>query len=130
MEVIQELLELLKNELFITWEDEITNKRLTRIIKNATASMNNKLGVEINYLEDELAQNLFLQLCVYIYNGVTNDFDNNYYHEINQLRMYYEVNGVDTDDPVDETSVYCCDSEGNRLLDLEGYQLILEKEGE
>ena len=91
MEVIQELLELLKDELFITWEDEITNKRLTRIIKNAVASMNNKLGAEINYLEDELAQNLFLQLCVYIYNGVTNDFDNNYYHEINQLRVYYEV---------------------------------------
>ena len=91
MEVIQELLELLKNELFITWEDEKTNSRLTRIIQNAIPTMNYKLGAEINYSEAGQEQNLFLTYCVYVYNNCLKDFDINYRSEIYQVRMAYEV---------------------------------------
>ena len=93
MEVIQELLELLKNELFITWEDEKTNARLERIVKNAIPTMNYKLGTEIDYTKESQAQNLFLVYCVYAYNNCLKDFDENYRSEIYQIRMTYEVQG-------------------------------------
>ena len=86
------LLELLKEELFITWDDERTNSRLNRIINNAIVSMNYKLGAELDYTMEGMEQHLFLQYCVYAFNGTTNEFDNNYYHEINQIRAFYEVN--------------------------------------
>lgn len=87
---MEELLNLLKEELFITWEDERTDSRLLRIIENAIPSMNFKLGYEADYTTEKIEQNLFLQYCVYVYNGLSNEFDANYYHEINQLRMLHD----------------------------------------
>lgn len=88
---MEKLLEILKNELFITWDDEETNKRLTRIISNAIPTMNTKLGAEVEYSEEGMEQNLFINYCVYVYNGKTNDFDDNYCAELMQVRHLYEV---------------------------------------
>ena len=85
------LQEILKQELFITWTDEDTEARLTRIIENAQSAMNHKLGAVIDYSIPGMEQNLFIQYCVYVYNGIANEFDNNYYHELAQVRMIYEV---------------------------------------
>lgn len=87
------LLEVLLNELYITWEDEETFKKLQRIILNAIPTMNYKLGAEIDYSEDGIEQNLFINYCVYVYNGCANEFDVNYFNEIMQVRMMYEVMG-------------------------------------
>ena len=87
-----ELLQLLKNELFITWDDEETNERLMRIISNAIPTMNYKLGADIDYSINGMEQTLFLNYCVYYYNNCVEEFDNNYLHEINQIRLFYEVN--------------------------------------
>lgn len=90
------LLQLLRNELTITWEDEETNMRLERIILNAISTMNFKLGASIDYSEDGMEQNLFINYCVYVYNGCANEFDTNYFNEIMQVRLKYEVmNGED-----------------------------------
>lgn len=85
------LREILKQELFITWVDEDTEARLSRIIESAYSAMNHKLGAELNYAVPGMEQNLFIQYCVYVYNGVADEFDNNYYHELAQVRMLYEV---------------------------------------
>ncbi len=85
------LLQLLRNELTITWEDEETNMRLERIILNAIPTMNFKLGASIDYSEDGMEQNLFINYCVYVYNGCANEFDTNYFNEIMQVRLKYEV---------------------------------------
>lgn len=88
------LLRMLRNELFITWEDEETMMRLQRIILSAIPTMNYKLGVsDIDYSEDGMEQNLFINYCVYVYNGCANEFDENYFNEIMQIRQYYEVYG-------------------------------------
>lgn len=89
------LLQMLRNELFITWEDEETIMRLQRIILNAIPTMNYKLGADIDYSEDGIEQNLFINYCVYVYNGCANEFDTNYFNEIMQVRMRYEVLGND-----------------------------------
>lgn len=81
------LLEILLNELYITWEDEETIKKLQRIIMNAIPTMNFKLGGEIDYSEDGMEQNLFINYCVYVYNNCANEFDNAYFNEIMQIRM-------------------------------------------
>ena len=88
---IGKLIKLLKNELFITWEDQETETRLQRIINNAIPTMDYKLGAQINYDVDGPEQNLFLIYCTYVYNNCVKDFDINYQGEIYQLRMLYEV---------------------------------------
>jgi hypothetical protein len=85
------LLQLLRNELTITWEDDETNMRLERIILNAIPTMNYKLGATIDYSIDGIEQNLFINYCVYVYNGCANEFDVNYFNEIMQVRYKYEV---------------------------------------
>lgn len=85
------LLQLLRNELYITWEDDETNMKLERIILNAIPTMDYKLGATIDYSADGMEQNLFINYCVYVYNGCSNEFDNNYFNEIMQVRMRYEV---------------------------------------
>lgn len=85
------LLQLLRNELTITWEDDETNMRLERIILNAIPTMNYKLGATIDYSADGMEQNLFINYCVYVYNGCANEFDTNYFNEIMQVRIKYEV---------------------------------------
>ena len=89
------LQEILKQELFITWTDEETEMRLARIIESAYSAMNHKLGVALDYETPSMEQNLFIQYCVYVYWGKANEFDDNYYHELAQVRMFYEVEGYE-----------------------------------
>lgn len=87
------LLKMVKNALFITWEDEENDLRIARIIMNAIPTMNYKLGATIDYSESGIEQNLFITYCVYVYNECANRFDGNYFNEIMQVRMKYEVLG-------------------------------------
>ena len=91
MEEFQYLAELLKNELMITWDDDETTIRINRIIRNAVSSLDNKLGVKINYAECSQEQELLIAYCVYLYNNTGNEFDINYQNDIMQLRAKYEV---------------------------------------
>lgn len=84
------LLRILKNELYITYEDEDTDNRLARIIVNAIPTMNYKLGANLDYSQNGIEQNLIIAYCVYVYNGCANQFDENYFNEIMQVRMMYE----------------------------------------
>ena len=81
-----------KDHLNITWDEEETNRKIERIIKDAIAILNWKLGAEIDYSEEEGQEhNLLLDYCMYAYNQCTNEFDNNYFNEIMQIRQKYEV---------------------------------------
>lgn len=91
----EKLFQILINELYITWEDEETHKKLTRIIQNAIPTMNFKLGADIDYSEYGMEQNLFINYCVYVYNNCANEFDSNYFNEIMQVRMMQEVRRKD-----------------------------------
>lgn len=86
---------LLKSELFITWKDSEVDTRLYRIILNAIDAMNHKIGAKVDYTVPSLEQALFINYCVYVYNGIENEFDNNYFHEIMQARIRHEVEDSD-----------------------------------
>ncbi|MGM9534897.1 MAG: hypothetical protein ACI3VR_06575 [Intestinibacter sp.] len=88
---VEYLVELLKNELLITWEEDETNLKLTRIVTGGIQALNYKLGAEIDYTESGLEQEVFLAYCVYAYNGCLNEFDEAYQNNIMQIRHKYEV---------------------------------------
>ena len=88
---VEYLVELLKNELLITWDEDETNLKLTRIIIGGIQALNYKLGAEINYNEAGLEQELLLAYCVYVWNGCGNEFDEAYQNDIMILRHKYEV---------------------------------------
>ena len=92
---MEELKQILKNELFITWEDEETEKRLERTILNAIPTLNHKIGADVDYFTNGIEQNLFINYCVYVYNGKADEFDTNYQHEISQIRIIYEVQNLE-----------------------------------
>ena len=92
------LLAMLKNELFITWEDTDTDLKLARIISNAIPTLNHKLGANIDYTVEGQEQELFIAYCVYAYNGRLNQFDEAYRNNIAQIRQLYEVEQFVGDD--------------------------------
>ena len=85
------LLQEVKDKLNITWDEEETNRKLEGIINDAIATLNWKLGDRIDYSIEGQEHNLFLNYCMYAYNNCTNEFDDNYFNEIMQLRQKYEV---------------------------------------
>lgn len=90
------LLQELKDILNITWDEEETNRKLQKIMKDAEPILNWKLGAKIDYSNPGLEHNLFLNYCMYSYNNCTNEFDNNYFNEIMQIRQKYEVLAYET----------------------------------
>lgn len=85
------LIQELKDNLNITWDEEETNRKLKRIINDAKLTLNWKLGQNIDYSISGPEHNLFLNYCMYAYNNCTNEFDDNYLNEIMQIRQKYEV---------------------------------------
>ena len=58
------LFEMIKNELFITWDDKDTNLKVARIVSNAISTLNFKLGANIDYSEAGMEQELFILICI------------------------------------------------------------------
>ena len=87
----EELLKELKIKVNVTWDDEDTELRLNSIIENAKATLDYKLGAEIDYYIPGIEKSLFLNYCMYDYNNCLNEFDKNYLGEIYQIRIKYEV---------------------------------------
>ena len=90
----EEILKELKSRLDITWEDNITNNKLSNIIKNSIPKLNRLIGVEtINYtnkgFEEEL--DLLLNYCMYAWENKSELFKTNYIDDILSLRQKYEV---------------------------------------
>lgn len=85
------LLQEVKDHINITWDEEETNRKLERMINDAISTLNWKLGAKIEYSTEGQEHNLFLNYCMYAYNNCTNEFDDNYFNEIMQLRQKYEV---------------------------------------
>lgn len=85
------LLKELKIKVNVTWEDEDTELRLNSIIENAKATLDYKLGAEIDYSIPGIEKSLFLNYCMYAYNNCLNEFDKNYLSEIYQIRIKYEI---------------------------------------
>lgn len=84
----------LKSRIDITWEEEITEKKLENIVKNSIPKINRLIGKTIeDYttkgLEEELE--LLLNYCMYAWENKIEMFKNNYIDDIMSLRQKYQV---------------------------------------
>ena len=84
------LLQRLKEKLNITWTEEETENRLQTILEDAKSALNFKLGADIDY-SSGMERSLLLNYCMYAWNNCENEFDDNYFNSIMQLRQKYEV---------------------------------------
>ena len=89
------LLELVKEELRITWDDEDT--RLISMIERAKASLNKLMGIELDYENPGPAQDLLLARCRYDYNNALEYLEQNFAREILRLQLQVAAEAVGAD---------------------------------
>lgn len=89
------LLDLVKDHLKITWDDE--DILLINILERAEKSLNALMGVELNYNIPGPAQELLLERCRYDYNNALEYFEQNFAREILRLQLQVAAEEVSTD---------------------------------
>lgn len=90
MAIIDDLLIELKDKLQITWEDESTNRNLTKMLKRGMKYFN-EFGKEFKFEEDSTERELLLERCRYIWNNSLDDFETNFHAEISRLILMTAV---------------------------------------
>lgn len=100
-----DILEELKQELYITWNDDNTDTRLINIQKRAEYKINEYAGVEVNIAEDLEARSLLVNLCRYMWNNVEDQFEANYRADVLMLRAKYRVAAMKNESQGEETEI-------------------------
>lgn len=77
--------------LDITWDDSETNLKLSRIIERAKARLNEQAGTEVDYVQDQIAEQLLMDYVRYIWNNSAEDFEVNFKSELIHFRNRYKV---------------------------------------
>lgn len=90
-----ELLDELKLTLDITWEDDLTNRKLAGILSRAKTELNEYAGAEIDFQGETAERQLLLDLCRYIYNNAAEDFETNFKGKLIALRAKYMVEAME-----------------------------------
>ena len=88
------LYEQVKGKLNITWEDEETKARVNQVINSAIPDLIHRLGItdkKFDFSADGAENTLFLAYCLYEWNHVLNEFEDNYSKMIAQVRQKHEV---------------------------------------
>lgn len=90
----EQLLAQVKRKLNITWKDADTDTRVSEIVQSAIPTLKHKLGItdpNFDFSEQGMENILFLAFCLYEYNHCANEFDDNYFNTIAQVRAKHEV---------------------------------------
>lgn len=92
----ENLIDELKSRLDITWKNDITDTRLTNIIKNSIPKINRIIGITLSdadYMNKDYTEELELLLnyCMYAWENKTEFFKQNYFDDIMSLQQKHEV---------------------------------------
>ena len=85
------MLVAIKAALSVTWDEEDTDMKIIRIMEDAEVKLNHILGADMDYTAPGPARRLFVNFCMYVWNGVEKDFKTNYLNDIYELRRINEV---------------------------------------
>lgn len=88
------LFEQVKRKLNVTWNDADTNSRIKEIIESAIPDMIEKLGIADKSFDFSVAgaeNKLFKNFCLYEWNHISNEFDDNYANDIAQVQRKHAV---------------------------------------
>ncbi len=81
-----------KQHCKITWNDNETSIVLQGIVDRAEIMMNDLLGAEVDYSVPGRDKDLFLNMCLYLYNGLTEvEFMNAYGQSLSIARQFHEA---------------------------------------
>ncbi len=89
-------IEEVKIYLNITWEEEETNQTLAAILPRADAMLRMYISSQIDYEENQMVKQLFLDLCRYIYNHASDQFKVDYHDELFSLRNFYRSSELES----------------------------------
>lgn len=82
----------------ITWDDNETQELLDGIIGRAESMMNDLLGAELDYSVPGRDKDLFLNMCLYLYNGLTEvEFMESYGPSLSIARQFH-VDPINTEE--------------------------------
>lgn len=101
------LIDTVKNYLDITWDDSHTNTKISGILVRAQAKLCAYAGSDsVDFGDGTTEQQLLLDLCRYVYNNASEDFEQNYLPDLLMLRAKYTTldPGEVADDETDEDS--------------------------
>lgn len=91
------LIDDVKTYLGITWSDPHTESNVTGILARAQTKLCGYAGATLDFNTESSEKQLLLDLCRYIYNNASEDFESNYKHELVMLRANHAVE-VDSDE--------------------------------
>lgn len=96
----QTLLDTLKNYLDITWQDAHTDAKLSGILARAQTKLCAYAGSDLSFAEGTDELQLLLDMCRYVYNNASEDFETNYLPDLIMLRAKYKVieHEIETED--------------------------------
>jgi hypothetical protein len=89
------LIDDVKTYLGITWSDPHTDSNVTGILARAQSKICDYAGAQLNFNTESSEKQLLLDLCRYIYNNASEDFEDNYKHELVMLRAEHAVEVTD-----------------------------------
>ena len=90
----EKLINLVKRELAITWDDIDTDADIEALVSDAIPAMAFKLGIkdeDVDFTAEGQERRLFLKYCHYLYDDIGEEFDAAYMSELLQIRSKYEV---------------------------------------
>lgn len=89
------LLNDIKSELCITWDDSNTDKKLISIIKQGKAYLTDIAGVdEIDFTEEGIARSLLFDYCRYRNSHAIEMFEENFRGQLLRLNNKYQVKAL------------------------------------
>lgn len=89
------LIETLKTYLDITWDDPHTNAKLEGILARAQTKLCAYAGsTELAFEDGSEEQQLLLDMCRYVWNNASEDFEANYLPDLLMLRAKYKTEAM------------------------------------
>lgn len=85
------LLDDVRDYLNITWQDPITDKKITGIIKRGMKYLDKTAGEDLDYSTEDKPKELLLDYCRYVRSNALEQFQNNYLSELLSLQNEREV---------------------------------------
>lgn len=100
----EEIKSELKQKLKITWTQEKTEAELASLVDDAEIYLNHLLGAEIDYSAPGMERLLFINFCMYAWNGCQDEFEDAYLKDINRVRAVYGVKAYENQKKEDTQS--------------------------
>ncbi|MDF1495222.1 hypothetical protein [Caproiciproducens sp. CPB-2] len=95
------LLDAVKNNLDITWDDPGGDTKLSGIIARGIKYLDTSAGMVLDYTAEDKPRELLMEYCRYARSNALDEFQTNYLHELLTLQIQAEVGAYDTEESTD-----------------------------